>query len=199
MACSHLDLSLRSFAADELAIREQQAGFLGLLHEYRSLRPVYPVAEEIAVACAVLACEEAHPDLAAVGECVQDVLPVRPPELEGGAVLPEVPAQIRPGGDALNLRAGPVMRVEMDVLDAPDIRAPVYEHPDLERTAEDIAYIVKLVGVRAEVDGFIRVDERDVNDAAVHAAALNRPRVWLSPRNPLLRVEERDSLHAAAR
>ena len=63
----------------------------------------------------------------------------------------------------------------MHVFDPPDVGRVVDVHAELQRTAKDVAHVVQLLGMRAEVDPLVRVDERHVDDTAMRPLALNRP------------------------
>ncbi len=99
-----------------------------------------------------LALIEPVTHLAPVTERIVDVFPVGPANRERCAVLEQVLQKRRPFGEIRLTRPRPVVRVEMHIFDAADIRALVDMHAYLQRAPEHIADIVQLVRLFAEVD-----------------------------------------------
>lgn len=83
----------------------------------------------------------------------------------------------------------------MDILDSPDVRRVVDVDPHLERTAEHVADVVQFVVVGAKVDSLVGIDQRDVDDAAVHPPPLDGPGKWLDRRGVLFGIDDRDPSH----
>ena len=90
------------------------------------------------------------------------------------------------------------MRVEMDVFDAADIGRVVDVDADLERTAEHVADVVQLIVMSAEVNALVGIDQRDIDDAAVHSPSLNGPGIRLHGRRVLIGIKDGDPLDRRA-
>src|SRR5205814_746464 len=121
---------------------------------------------EVAIAEAGLRLEEFVADVVAEVEGVEDVLPVRPAEHKRLAVL-LLPLEEFP------LHAPP--RIEVDVLDPPDVVDGVHVNAAPQRLTLDIADEMALV--LTGINAVVRVQQFDLQHRGILASHGNRPQI----------------------
>src|ERR1700751_1979361 len=163
------DLYHRGIVAMErrkFAIRDKKPVRRGLLNQNGAIAVIGSYAKKVPVTPAGRCFYEFVTDVVTKAECVQHIFPI------GAAKDKCLPVLCLPLIDP-GVRTPP--RVEMNILDAPDIENSIHPDTATKRLPGDIAYVMALV--LACIDPLIRIQQLDIEDRRILAAHRDRPRI----------------------
>src|ERR1035438_530273 len=159
---------VRAVEGDKLAVGDQQRHRGAVLHDHSRVTIIRADTQEIAVAEAARSLDELVADVVAKAERVKHVLPVAATEDKRLSVL------LLPLEKAW-FEAPP--RVEMHVLDAPDVEDHVHADAAPQRLAMHVPDQVPLIV--PGIDAVVRVEQLHRDYGGILAAHRNRPGVRL--------------------